>query len=249
MTCEELVTALDEAMGANLQSVVLYGSAAAGDFVPGLSGHDVLIIADRLGASELAALSKTLTIWERSGNPLPQLFTLQELADATDVFPIELLDMQQSRRVLFGSDPLADLKIDMAHYRAQLERELKVRLHLLRRRYIACAGDDERVVHLIVASVSTFLVLLRAVLRLYNEPVPAEKADAIRPLAETLKFDPQPLREAIELRTHKNKPAPADVEGLFRRYLTSIEYVVHAVDRYLHPSPTSDLPLPEKSHE
>src|SRR6187551_1379921 len=133
MTCEELVTALHEEMGANLQSVVLYGSAAAGDFVPGLSGHDVLIIADRLGASELAALSKTLRSWERSGNPLPQLFTLQELADAADVFPIELLDMQQSRRVLFGFDPLADLKIDMGHYRGQLERELKVRLQLLRR--------------------------------------------------------------------------------------------------------------------
>ena len=249
MTCDELVTALQEALGPNLQSVVLYGSAAAGDFVPGFSGHDVLIIASRLGAAELAAMSKTLEIWERSGNPLPQLFTLPELAAATDVFPIELLDMQQSRRVLHGSDPLAELKIDMSHYRQQLERELKVRLQLLRRRYVACAGDDERVAHLIAASVSTFLVLLRALLRLYNESVPAEKADSLGPLTKYLEFDPQPLREALELRAQKDRPIPAHVEGLFSRYLTSIEHVVHSVDRHLHRSPTGDFPSPEKSHE
>jgi hypothetical protein len=249
MTCEDLVTALQEALGPNLQSVVLYGSAAAGDFVPGLSGHDVLIIADRLGSAELTALSDTLVIWERSGNPLPQLFTLQELAAATDVFPIELLDMQQSRRVLFGKDPLATLTIDMGHYRNQLERELKVRLQLLRRRYVACAGDGERVAHLMATSVSTFLVLLRAVLRLYNESVPTEKADVLGPLAEHLKYDPQPLHEVLELRTYKNIPTSSEVESLFGRYLQSIEQVVHSVDRYLHPSPTGDVPLPEKSHE
>jgi hypothetical protein len=249
MTCEQLVTALQEAMGSNLKSVVLYGSAAAGDFVPGLSGHDILIIADRLGSAELAALSETLVAWERSGNPLPQLFTAQELIDGTDVFPIELLDMQQARRVLFGADPLADLKIDMGHYRGQLERELKVRLQLLRRRYVACAGNDERVTHLMVTSVSTFLVLLRAVLRLYNEPVPAEKADALGPLTAHLAYDPQPLLEVTEWRTHNKKPVPDEVERLFARYLQSIEQVVHAVDRYLHRSTTNEAPLPEKSHE
>jgi hypothetical protein len=250
MTCEQLVTALQMAMGPNLKSVVLYGSAAAGDFVPGLSGHDVLIIAERLGAAELATFSGTLVGWERAGNPLPQLFTAQELMDATDVFPIELRDMRQSRRVLFGPDPLAELKIDMQHYRGQLERELKVRLQLLRRRYVACSGNDERLAHLMVASVSTFLVLLRAALRLYNESAPAEKADALDPLADHVAYDPQPIRAVLELRTQKNRPAPGEMESLFGQYLQSIEQVVHSVDRFLHPpSLTNDKPSHEKSHE
>ena len=57
MTSEQLVKALQEAMGPNLKSIVLYGSAAAGDFMPGVSGHDILIIAERLGAAELSALA------------------------------------------------------------------------------------------------------------------------------------------------------------------------------------------------
>jgi hypothetical protein len=235
MTCEQLVTALQEVMGPNLQSVVLYGSAAAGDFVPGLSGHDILIIAERLGAAELTAISATLLDWERMGNPLPQLFTVQELCAGADVFPIELLDMQQSRRVLLGIDPLAELKIDMQHYRGQLERELKVRLQLLRRSYVACAGNQDRIAQLMIVSVSSFLVLMRAVLRLYNEPAPAEKADALGPLAEHVKFDLQPIRTLLDLRTQKTKPAPDETDKLFGQYLRSIEQVVHSVDQYLHP--------------
>jgi hypothetical protein len=250
MTCDELVTALKGVMGENLRSVVLYGSSAAGDFVPGFSGHDILIIGQRLSAAELRALSPTLMDWEHDGNPLPQLFTSQELLDAADVFPIELLDMRQSRRVLFGPDPLDGLKIDMQHYRGQLERELKVRFQLLRRKYVMCAGDDARLAHLMASSVSTFLVLLRAVLRLYNESVPAEKADVLGPLAEYLTYDPQPIRMAVQLKTRKQQPGPGEMERLFGQYLQSIEQVVCAVDRYLHtPLKPRDEPLHEDSHE
>jgi hypothetical protein len=250
MTCDELVTALKGIMGENLMSVVLYGSSAAGDFVPGFSGHDILIIGQRLGAAELRALSPTLINWERDGNPLPQMFTSQELLDAADAFPIELLDMRQSRRVLFGPDPLDGLKIDMQHFRGQLERELKVRFQLLRRRYVACAGNDARLADLLATSVSTFLVLLRAVLRLYNESVPAEKADVLGPLAEYVTYDPQPIRAALALRTRRQRPEPGEMERLFGQYLQSIEQVVCAVDRYLHPPlKPRDEPLHENAHE
>jgi hypothetical protein len=244
MTCEQLATALQEAMGPDLKSVVLYGSAAAGDFVPGLSGHDILIVAERFGVKDLMTLAPTLTNWERVGNPLPQLFTEQELIAATDVFPIELLDIQQSRRVLFGTDPLAELKIDMQHYRGQLERELKVRFQLLRRRFLACAGNDERLAQLMVRSVSTFLVLLRAALRLYADSVSVHKADVLNPLAKHVDYDPVPFRAVLELRARQAGPAPGEIDGLFGRYLQSIEQAVCAVDRYLHPTlATSDESL------
>jgi predicted nucleotidyltransferase len=235
MTCDELVSALRACLSDNLQSVVLYGSSAAGDFVPGFSGHDVLIVVQQLSAAELRAVRKALLDWERSGNPLPQIFTRQELLDSADVFPIEFLDMRQSRRVLYGADPLAELKIDMRHYRGQLERELKVRLELLRRRYIACGGDEERLAQLLAKSVSSFLILLRAVLRLYNENVPAEKADVLAPLAQHLAFDPRPLRDVLALRTRRTRPEPGELETLFGDYLHSIGQVVRAVDGYLHP--------------
>jgi hypothetical protein len=234
MTTEQLIKALQEALGPGLNSVVLYGSAAAGDFVEGVSGRDLLIVAERLGATELAALSAPLAEWERAGNPLPQLFMPQELVASADVFPIELIDMQQSRRVLFGPDPLAEIQIDTQHFRTQLEHEFKTRLLLLRRKYLACCGKTDRVTQLMVHSVSSFLVLMRAALRLYNEPVPAEKAQALEELHRHMIFDTLPFSAILELKTRKQPFPPGEVESLFSRYLASIQQVVEAVDQHLH---------------
>jgi len=237
MTTEQLVAALVDALvdalGPRLKSVVLYGSAAAGDFIPGVSGTDLLIVAEPLGLAELTLLAGPLAQWENAGNPLPELFTPAELADSADVFPIELADIEQSRRVLHGDDPLSGLKIDMRDYRHQLERELKTRLFLLRRRFLACADSDERLARLMVDSCSTFLVLMRAALRLYNDAAPPAKREALARLSRQIPFDPRPLVEIIELKQHVTPPPLTDVRSLFDRYLTAIEQVVKAVDQHL----------------
>jgi hypothetical protein len=239
MTTEQLVKALHEALGPGLESVVLFGSAAAGDFVEGVSGRDILIVAEKLGAAELAALSAPLARWRQAGNPQPQLFTAAELSSSADVFPIELTDMQQSRQVLMGSDPICDIKIHMHHFRLQLERELKARLHLLRKNYLACGGRTPEVARLMTASVSTFLVLFRAALRLYDESAPPpQKAAALDKLAQHVQFDPQPFHSVLELKRNKQKPIAGQIESLFAQYLESIDRVVHAVDQHLrslHP--------------
>jgi hypothetical protein len=233
---DPLVKNLQAALGTNLKSVVLYGSAVTGDFLPGVSGYDVLIVVERLGAAELKTLAAPLASWQQLGNPLPQLFTELEIAHSADVFPIELLDMQQSRRILFGPDPLAHAKTDMQHYRMQLERELKTRLLLLRRGYLASAPNADQIARLMGASISSFLVLMRAALRLYNDSVPAEKADALLELTKHVPFDPEPLQTVQEMKKNKGQLKVDDVEGLFGKYLDSIEQVVSAVDRHLHPS-------------
>ncbi|MFO0957535.1 MAG: nucleotidyltransferase domain-containing protein [Isosphaeraceae bacterium] len=58
MTPEQLVEQLREALGPALKSVVLYGSAAAGDFVEGRSDYNILVVADPLGLDELGKLAK-----------------------------------------------------------------------------------------------------------------------------------------------------------------------------------------------
>jgi len=238
MTTEQLLTALHEAFGPGLKSVVLFGSAAAGDFVEGVSGQDLLIVADKLGAAQLAALCGPLARWRQAGNPQPQLFTAIELASSADVFPIELTDMQQSRRMLFGADPIAEIKIDMNYFRLQLERELKTRLLLLRKNYLACGGRTADIMRLMAASVSTFLVLFRAALRLYDESAPPQKAQALEKLAQHVQFDPQPFRSVLELKHNKQTPVTGQIESLFTQYLETIERVVLAVDQHLRSLPS-----------
>ncbi len=234
MTPEELVEQIQTALPGKLQSAVLYGSAVAGDFVPEASNYNVLLVVDPLGIAELTALVKPTARWIKLGNRPPLLFTAEQLKASADVFPIELLDIRQSHRMLFGPDPVADMVVEPECLRLQLERELKEKLLALREQYLLSGGESQDVAGVIVASVGGFLVLARAALRLFQEDVPSVKVDAIRLLAERLDFDPQPILDIDALRRRKRKWRETIPQPLCESYLTSIERLTAAIDRHLH---------------
>lgn len=235
MSPEQFVQQLQSALADKLKSVVLYGSAATGDFLEGVSGYNLLVVAEPWGTSELAAIASPAIKWEQAGNPLPQFFTSAELAASADAFPIEILDMQRSRKVLFGADLLADLVVDPAHLRMQLEHDLKSKLLHIRQRYLAASQDSKRLAKLLASSLSTFLVLFRAAIRLYDENVPLHKKDALEKLGTHLKFDASPFLSLLALKAQRTLPPNLDLQQLAGRYLASIEQIVQAIDQHLHP--------------
>lgn len=242
MTPDELVEQIRKAIPGRLCSAVLYGSAAAGDFVPQSSNYNVLLVVERLERADLEALSKPSLAWAKAGHRPPLLFTPSELQASADWFPIELLDMQQSHHVLFGEDPLAGIAIGHEHLRLQLERELKEKLLALREGYLLTGGSPKRVLALLTASVASFLVLFRAALRLFQQDVPREKIEAVKLLAQHVPFDPQPLVEIDAIKHRRRKPRQVVPQSLFESYLTTIEQVVDAVDRHSHPQTGSAPP-------
>lgn len=235
-TPEQLAERLASALAGNLKCVALYGSAAAGDFVPGASNFNVLIVADRLDVPALNAASPAIKEWSKLDHPTPLCFTTQQLANSTDAFPLELLDIQQSRRILWGNDVLADLKIESAHLRRQIERELSGKLLKLRARHLTANHDHEAVNDLMLHSLSTFLVLFRAALRLYQPTVPDVKMDALHALAKHISFEARPFEQlfALKQQTGESRSNLPDVS--FASYLAAIERVTTAVNEYNQPS-------------
>src|ERR1700755_1977176 len=88
--------------GDNLASVVLYGSGAAGDHIELRSDYNLLIALQRITPEDLRLAQARMREWQRLGHPLPVYFTVEELADAADVFPIEFHNMANARIVLYG---------------------------------------------------------------------------------------------------------------------------------------------------
>jgi hypothetical protein len=235
MTPEEFTQQISTALPGKLRSAVLYGSAAAGDFVPGTSNYNLLLVLDALGPAELDAVAKPTARWTKDGHRPPLLFTRGQLEASAEVFPIELLDMRRSRRVLFGDDPLAGVTVEREHLRLQLERELNEKLLALREGYLLTGGRPSRVFALLVSSLAGLLVLLRAALSLFQEDVPAAKIDALPLLTPHLAFDPQPLLDVYALKHGRRKEREFSAEALFASYLHTLEEVVQAVGRHLHP--------------
>ncbi len=235
MTPDQLVDQLAAALGERLKCVALYGSAAAGDFVPGTSNYNLLVLVEPLSIGELDALSGPILAWRAAGHAVPLLFTPAQLHESTDAFAIETLDIHQSRRILWGDDLLADLCVRSDHLRLQVERELTGKLLALRGAYLAAAGESEHVGELMLHSLSTFLVLFRAALRLYESTVPAKKLDALYALAGHVTFDVRPFERLHELKQlpHAAREAARDVA--FADYLAAIETVAAAINHLTSP--------------
>lgn len=233
MTPQQLTEEIKTVCEARLQSVILYGSAATGEHIERRSDYNVLVVLDRLGLAELKALTKTAESWVKAGNSPPLLFTRDRLAKSAHVFPIEIADMQGSYRVLFGEDIVATLPLHDGNLRYQLEADLKGKLITLREHYLFTRGKPRLVTDLLIASLSSFLVLFRAALRLFQSDVPNRKMDALLALARRIPFDTRPFETVKQMKEgHKVPGLVAD--DLFAEYLRAVETVVDAVHDILH---------------
>src|SRR5438876_4724826 len=217
--------------GDNLASVVLYGSAAAGDHIELRSDYNLLITLKRITPEDLRLAQAPMREWRRLGHPLPVYFTTEELADAADVFPIEFHQMAQARVVLYGQDPFEFINLSDANLRHQTEYELRSKLIQLRRLYIPASVSIEKLCDLMSDSLASFAALFRAVLILHGEQAPVAKPDCVRATVQLLKLDGIPFERIFEFRSRGTQPATdKEANDLFAAYMVQIERVIEAVD-------------------
>ena len=181
----------------------------------------------------LQALAPVAQWWEKQKQPPPLFMTRRELQCSHDIFTIELLDMQQHHRVLFGEDVLLGLQIPVHPHRVQVEYELREKLLLLRQQALLASGDRRRLWDLLVRSVSSFVTLFRHALIVLGHSAPVGKRDTVQALAEQLKLDTAAIQQVLDVREHKANPKSMDVNDLFARYMEVVEQVTAAVDEAL----------------
>lgn len=230
---EDFVKRMRTAAGTNLESVILYGSAVAGDFHPKFSNLNLFCVLRDSSFPALRALAPAAQWWERQKQPPPLFMTHHELECSNDVFTIELLDMQQHHRVLFGEDVLLGLQIPLRLHRVQVEYELREKLLLLRQQLLLASDNRRRLWSLLLRSVPSFVTLFRHALIALGHGAPVGKRDTVQALAELVKFDASAIHQVLDVREHKANPRKLEVNDLFARYLTVVEQVAAAVDKAL----------------
>jgi len=227
----QLVERLNAAFGERLVSAVLYGSAAMGDWHEKRSDLNVLCVLDRLTPEELAHSEAVFRWWREQGNPPPLLLTAEEVQNSTDCFPMEFRDMQEHRRILYGTDVIKDLTVDNCFYRAEVEHELRAKQIRLRQKGAELLHNPERLLTLLTDSISTFCVLARHALVLSGNPPQWTKKEIVAALERTTGRSFSAVNEILSLRaSEKGKPAAAAAVSLFAAYLSETEALVRFVD-------------------
>jgi predicted nucleotidyltransferase len=224
--------------GADLVSVVLYGSAAGDDFVPGRSDLNFAVVLERLTFAHLTALHRHLPKWHALGVATPLLLDRRWVERSRDVFPMEFHDIKAQHRVLYGEEMFATLALDRRHLRYEAEHEARGKLLRLRALYAEVGADRKRLERLMLDSVKTFVIIMRNFIRLRG----GEGASGYLAVLDqfeahfTVAFPTMRHLVAVRLGTQ----GCDGVEGTFASYLDEVERLIDLLDRSLPDDDSSD---------
>ena len=226
-----LVSRLNEALGGDLVSVVLYGSAVAGDYQAKVSDLNVLCVLTGVGADELRQVREPVRWWSKKKQPVPIFLSREEIQNAHDAFAIEFLDMRAAYRILHGVDVVADIAVEPEHHRHQVEHELRSRLLRLRERYVAAQEDRRELTRLLVESLPSFATLLRHALILNGDEPPVTKREIFQRAAEQFSISAKPFEAILAFREGTERLDSHDIHPIFGDYLLQITKTAEAVDK------------------
>jgi predicted nucleotidyltransferase len=211
-TLDDTIGALRSALSSNLYGVVLYGSAARGDFVPGVSDLNILIVLNESTPEAHEALAGVLR-----GRSKVEPFVIGRpgLVRTARAFPAKFAAIRRTGRVVFGPDPLTDVPRFPELERFAAEQMLRnVRLRLVYN-FIKRGGDPTSYTRFALDFVPAVHSACNSVLEVEHQTIPRGRdaqaalyasafgvdTGVLRELAQ-LKREPQPLSAAQVTSTH-----------------------------------------------
>lgn len=225
---QELVSRLQQACGNNLLSVVVYGSAAREDFHETFSDVNLLVVLQKLEPASLVAVADVVRWWSREEKLRPPLImTLEELRESADVFAIELLDIKNSHKTLFGQDVVAGFDVPMNLHRVEVEHELRTTLLRLRHHFML-ASDNDELRTVLAKSVTSVLTLFRHALIAVGKEPPHDKSQVPQLAKEVFGVETSSLQAVLQLRN--DGAGQQDVRELYHAYMTAVQKLAHELD-------------------
>ncbi|MEA2766839.1 MAG: hypothetical protein QOK07_3243 [Gemmatimonadaceae bacterium] len=232
MKLDELVRQLQLAYADALRSVVLFGSAVAGEHRPNKSDYNVLVIVDGLPLDRLRAVAAVSKAWAEDGNPPPMTFTMREWKSSADIFPMEYADILERHRVLYGTLPVEGLSVKPPDLRLQVEHQTMGKLLQLRQAIMGAGGDSALQLEVLEKSLSTLMVIFRGIVRLHGQ-VPSQDYEALTSsVAERAGFSPDAFVRVIR-HTRGTEKLPRDgASSTLEQYLAAMERLVAYLDEF-----------------
>jgi hypothetical protein len=227
-----------QVFGTGLVSLVLYGSAAGEDFVPGQSDLNFAIVLERLTFTHLKALHPHLPKWHKLGAATPLLLDRRWIERGRDVFPMEFHDIKAQHRVLYGEEVFATLAIDRRYLRYQSEHEARGKLLRLRTLYAEVGADRKRLERLMLDSVKTFVIIMRNFIRVRGNEGAGRYLAVLDQFEQHFAVAFPTMRHLVGVRFGLEHWADG-VEDTFASYLDEVERLVDLLDRIM---PDDDAP-------
>lgn len=195
---EEWKKSLEEVLGDGLVGILVHGSVARGEYRPGESDVDVVVVLKDASFAKLEAMGNAMQVARYSARIEAMILTEDEIPGASDAFPLLYDDIKRCHFLLAGRDPFSSVLVHDTHRRLRIEQELREAQIRLRRAVTDALGAREAVGGAVARKVKQIRATLHALFALKNVPCAADLSSVLTKAAEVYGVDTSPLRAARE---------------------------------------------------
>ena len=229
-TLADVTERLRTLCGEHLLCLALYGSGVGPDYVAGVSDLNLVIVLTRVDRATLLELRTQTKAWHKLRVATPLVIEEAFLRAAADVFPMELHDIKDGHRLLAGRDVFAALDIRDHNLRHQLEHEARGKLLRLRELYLEIGDNRGRLQELMLDSLTTFMTILRAALRMRGATSVLSCGDTLDRFSQDFSASLPTIARLLQVKLGAEQ-WPGNTEDFFHAYLGEVERVVQIVDQ------------------
>jgi predicted nucleotidyltransferase len=206
---ETFVSSAREALGDDLVSAVLFGSAAEGRMRQTSDVNMILVLA-RFAPERIDGLREAFRIAHATIRLEAMLILETEIAAATEAFAVKFSDIRDRHKVIHGRDLFADIRPSRA---ASINRLKQILLNFIlrtRERYLLVSLRDEQLAPLVADAAGALRAAAELILELEGQPA-ASPREALEKLATQLDSQAwkEPLARMSEARESGHLPPGA----------------------------------------
>ena len=216
------------------QAILVYGSAARGEFLQGYSNINVLTVLERITQPVLQQWSGIQKQWAQEKIMAPLFLTNKDLQQSSDAFPLEFLDIKEGHVLLEGRDPFPELHVNVTHLFLQCRQEVHANLLRVRQCYVEGWARIEAIQTLLPLSLTSLLPCLRGLYCLLDRPSNMKSPEVLDELNATLAVDPSVFLEVWRLKRGLSTPGKHELPKLLDRYLAGLGQLVDRIDSMKH---------------
>lgn len=224
--------------GDQLEGILLYGSAVRGEFLPGRSNFNIVLVLKSYAGESLKKYGALHRRWAKEHVVVPLFLTQDDLQAAALVFPLEYLEIQEHHRVLWGQDPFVGFKVDQRHLAGEVLQSLRGNLLRVRQRFVEGGGTEEAITILLPLSVTALFPPLRGLQHLLGRPALSQSEALLKDVESHLAVDGSGLHDALLLKRGLISPGQKETPRLFDRYVEGLSQLVSKVESLIGQRPS-----------
>jgi len=227
----EITDDFRKVFGDDLVSIILYGSGAGSNYLPGKSDLNFLIVLSEQGIDNLDQAIDVVSKWKKKNVAVPLFMTKSYINSSLDSYPIEFLNIQKIYKMVFGEDVLKGLYFEPGLLRLQCEKELKGKLLHLRAGFLETEGKDKRIRNLIKVSLTAFISIFKALLYLVEAEIPVDRRGVIKSVAEKFGITADVFLKCADIKEDKGSFSSSEIKEIFKAYLTEVRKLSGIVNK------------------